>query len=396
MYTREHNQLRMLLSVLQQYDHAMPLSRFMGQFYKQNKQMGSRDRRMLSGSLYNYFRLGNVLKDLGVKEKLGISAYLCSATGTSFSDFLTREFTRLDPANQSSAPELKIREVQEKYPGFRSEDLFPFPGLIAEHLHTDGLYHSMLTQPRVWMRIRKAFHEEVLAELSTREMAFEIDNELENCISVSAGTSLDALNSFEKGYFEIQDRSSQCTGQFIDVKEGMSLWDCCAASGGKSLMIADKNPGLDLRVSDIRASVLENLKQRFKKAGISRFKTSVTDLTNQSDLSRIDENFDLILADVPCSGSGTWGRTPEMISAFHETGLQTYSGRQKKIVMNILDHLKPGGQLLYITCSVFKAENEEVVDYILKNSSLRLVDQRHLSGYAQGADNMFFAKLVKE
>lgn len=396
MHKREHNQLRLLLSVLQQYDHAMPLSRFLGLFYKQNKQMGSRDRRILSQSLYNYFRLGSALRDLSIEQKLGISTYLCNSSGTSFSDFLIAEYTSLDSANQGSGLEQKIQDIQKAYPSFDPKDIFPFADLMPEHLHSTGFYSSLLVQPHVWIRTRKACHHRVIEELQDTGIAFEIDTELENCIAVSSGTSLNTLSSFGKGYFEIQDRSSQSTGQSIDVKNGMTVWDCCAASGGKSLMMTDKEPGINLTVSDIRPSILSNLEERFRKAEISRFKALVIDLADLSDLSRISEKFDLIVADVPCSGSGTWGRTPEMISSFKIKELDTYSKRQKQIVLNTLEHLKPGGQLIYITCSVFKAENEEVISYLLENSTLRLEENRHINGYSLGADNMFFAKLVKE
>jgi 16S rRNA (cytosine967-C5)-methyltransferase len=106
--------------------------------------------------------------------------------------------------------------------------------------------------------------------------------------------------------------------------------------------------------------------------------------------------FDLIIADVPCSGSGTWGRTPEQLSFFQSSSIETYSALQKKIVSNTITQLKPNGYFLYITCSVLKKENEVNVEWMQEELKLQLVKQEVIKGYRYKADTMFAALLAKE
>jgi 16S rRNA (cytosine967-C5)-methyltransferase len=100
---------------------------------------------------------------------------------------------------------------------------------------------------------------------------------------------------------------------------------------------------------------------------------------------------DLIIADVPCSGSGTWSRSPERLLQMDSQAIHKYQQRQKSIVLRLPQHLKKGGYLLYITCSVYREENSEVVDFILQNSTLKLIGTEMITGYEKGGDNLFSA-----
>jgi len=107
-----------------------------------------------------------------------------------------------------------------------------------------------------------------------------------------------------------------------------------------------------------------------------------------------DDAFDGIILDAPCSGSGTWGRTPEMISQFDPHKIDFFQKLQQNIARNVVKYLKPGKPLIYITCSAFKAENEDVVDFIVKELRLKLEKQTVLEGYKNKADTMFVARLI--
>jgi 16S rRNA (cytosine967-C5)-methyltransferase len=127
-------------------------------------------------------------------------------------------------------------------------------------------------------------------------------------------------------------------------------------------------------------------------AGITNYKSFVADLAH-SALTIHHSPFDLIIADVPCTGSGTWSRTAEQLYFFDEKKIDHYSGLQKKIIANVVRSLRPGGFLLYITCSVFKKENEEMIDYIEKEFHLQKLKMESLIGYDKKADTMFAALL---
>ena len=109
-----------------------------------------------------------------------------------------------------------------------------------------------------------------------------------------------------------------------------------------------------------------------------------------------DEKFDIILCDAPCSGSGTWARSPEQLFFFNEKSLGAFAERQQKIVTNTLPFLKEDGLYFYITCSVFKKENEEMAAWIASRFSLQLLEQKYIAGYGAGADTMFVGVFWKE
>ena len=195
----------------------------------------------------------------------------------------------------------------------------------------------------------------------------------------------------------IQDYNSQRVGEFVKLqttnyKLQTAVWDCCAASGGKSIMAYDINPNIELTVSDMRESILENLKKRFAVAGIKKYNSFVADLSNGQVAKSVPTKvYDLIICDAPCTGSGTWSRTPEQLFYFKKETIEKYTALQKKILENVVPHIKPGGQLLYITCSVFKKENEDVVKYVQENFKLKLQKKEILKGYEMKADTLFAA-----
>jgi 16S rRNA (cytosine967-C5)-methyltransferase len=198
---------------------------------------------------------------------------------------------------------------------------------------------------------------------------------------------------FKAGDVEIQDLSSQMTGDYFHAKAGESWYDCCAASGGKSLLLHSMIPGVALTVSDSRKSVLQNLKLRFDKAGIEAYFSCVADLEKPLTPELQGKKIDGIILDAPCSGSGTWGRNPENLQQCTEQSVQEYAKRQKQIALSVSTLLKPGGKMVYITCSAFKAENEEVVDFICSNTKLKLEESKVIQGTEHGADSMFVARL---
>ncbi|HWH64163.1 MAG TPA: hypothetical protein VNS50_12850, partial [Ginsengibacter sp.] len=148
-----------------------------------------------------------------------------------------------------------------------------------------------------------------------------------------------------------------------------------------------------LTVTDRRKNILENLKSRFGNAGIKKYKLMIADL--EKPTVAIDESFDIIIADVPCTGSGTWTRTPEQLHFFKQNEIEKYVSLQRKIIENALPQLKNNGRLLYITCSVFKNENEENVIFFREKYELDLLKKEYLKGYEMQADTLFVALFKK-
>jgi 16S rRNA (cytosine967-C5)-methyltransferase len=152
---------------------------------------------------------------------------------------------------------------------------------------------------------------------------------------------------------------------------------------------------VELTVSDIRRSILYNLEKRFATAGIAGYKRFVADIAGSAGSLPLSEQ-DLIICDAPCTGSGTWGRTPEQLFFFNDSEITRYAELQKIISSSAIRYLKAGGHLLYITCSVFRDENEEVVKYLSDSYNLSVLEMRVIKGYDKKADTMFAALLKKK
>ncbi len=364
--------------------------------------MGSRDRRLASGFAYNYFRLGKALADLRMIERLTIANFLCSAHADPLLAYCLEKFSTLKAEDMDLSLDKKIEQIKNVYSYFNPESIFPFSNHLSDLIDKGKFIQSFYRQPKLWIRIRKDFAENVFEELKTKNISFEEDVNNPLSVSLLNATSLEKTDSFMKGYFEIQDWSSQQTLNFIQPQPKESWWDTCAGSGGKSLMLFDAEPSLKIFATDKRSSMLKNLEERFEKIGLKDFKAMEIDLAFHpmekpvlNLLSQFSHLQNAVLADVPCSGSGTWARTPEWLSMFHENSIDQFVLLQRTIVSTLAKILRSGSPLIYITCSVFKEENEMNVDWIVKNSNLALQNSGYIEGTNHGADTMFVARFIK-
>lgn len=279
---------------------------------------------------------------------------------------------------------------------FLISEVFPWKEELSEGIDPEKFCESFFIQPDFFLRLRPGKEKIVVKKIQQAGIDFKMITE--SCIALPNSSKIDGVVELDKEAI-IQDHSSQRTGGFIgskilNLKSEITVWDCCAGSGGKSIMAYDINPKIDLTVSDTRESILVNLQKRFANAGIKSYKSIIADLAIRNQFS--PSNFQLIIADVPCTGSGTWSRTPEQLYFFAESEIERYAALQKKIVSNVIPHLKPGGSFVYITCSVFKKENEDVVTYIKENFHLKLKQMEVLKGYDKKADSMFVAVFGKD
>ncbi len=381
-------QLKTFLRILNAYQDDMPLAKFLPGFFRENRQMGANDRRTASRFIYNYFRLGNVSFNLAVEERLFLAEFLCSNSANSFlshfkPDFAERLALSLDE---------KLAWLGLQVPGFNLEDVFPSHQHLSDGVDKQQFLKSFFLQPDLFIRLHPGKEKLVKAKLAEEGISFEQENDF--CLRLPNGTKLDQLFANEKP-FEIQDLSSQRTGNFFQPSKYEYWWDACAASGGKSLLLFHQQPDIKLVVSDVRESVLENLDERFALAGLKKYQKKIVDLTQNPQPYLHHYEFDGIILDAPCSGSGTWGRTPEMINQFHEHKILQFQKLQRTIAANVVKYLKPGKPLIYITCSVFKEENEQNVNFLMDELGLKPEKKELLKGYTTKADTLFVARLIK-
>jgi len=382
------NQLKTFQRILGDYPAEMPLSKFLPGFYRQNKQMGSTDRKVASRLIYNYFRLGKALYNIPTEERLLVAEFLCNSQTNSFLQHFKPEWALCTGFDIDE----KLKLVKTAYPAFKLTDVFPWSADLSEGIDKEIFLKSFFIQPDLFIRVREGSETMVKGTLAKANITFK--DEGNGCLSLPNGTRLEHLFP-QQNWFEVQDYSSQQTAQWFKPQRWDAWWDACAASGGKSLLLHELQPDIKLVVSDIRESILDNLDGRFQNAGLIKYQKKLLDLTKNVDPELHDYAFDGIILDAPCSGSGTWGRTPEMISQFQPAKIEFFQRLQQGIAANVAKYLKPGKPLIYITCSAFKAENEDAVNFMVKELGLKVESAQVLKGYERRADTMFVARMVK-
>ena len=389
------NLLRYAVRVLTSYTGEFPLQSWLKNFFRENPQMGSRDRKQVSEMAYCYFRLGHSLKNISKEDRILAGLFLCNDEKEQILEHLRPEWHE-----QMKEPlEDKLEIVRTTFPEFDPLEIFPWKNLLSTGIDHKAFCISFLKKPRLFIRVRPGYELSIAAKLVKHNIEF-LDADPDSILpfkaySFEGGIKLDDVFLMNREAV-VQDLGSQSTALFMkpDEKIEKEAWDCCAGSGGKSILLADLFPGCRLTVSDIRESILKNLSARFKEAGIETSRLFKADLTDQNDLPRQSYNF--IVADLPCSGSGTWSRNPEALYFFNPDSISNYRQRQEKILSNITGRLTTGGTLVYITCSVFADENERVATFASSSGVLRLENLEMITGYGRAADSMFVARFVKK
>ncbi len=217
----------------------------------------------------------------------------------------------------------------------------------------------------LWLRVQKGSLEAVLQELSSLPVAAEPHPTLRWAIRIlDFRVNLLESSLYRDGVIEIQDLASQAVGAICAPQPGERWWDACAGGGGKSLLLAQRMDGKGTVVAtDARAWKLKELRRRARRAGFSNITTR---RWNGRPLRPGHATFDGVLVDAPCSGSGTWRRNPGARWNVGPDDLTALVARQERLLHGAASGVKPGGRLVYATCSLFMAENEGVVQSFLR------------------------------
>ncbi len=205
---------------------------------------------------------------------------------------------------------------------------------------------------------------------------------IEEALEISGFDTLYDLESFQKGYFQIQDLSSMMVAKAAQPKEGDRVLDVCAAPGGKALHVADILRGTGfVEARDLTEYKMELIEDNIERAGFTNIRAVQWDAIEYD--REWEEEADVVIADLPCSGLGVIGKKPDIK---YKTTLQQIEDLQK-LQRDILDtvyrYVKPDGTLIYSTCTITKAENEENVRWLLKNYPLELVSLSEHKDFAE-------------
>ncbi len=384
--SHHHSHLASAVKIIENIKIGEPLVHQLKKFFAADKKYGSKDRKSISALCYNFYRIGNALNNKTLEERILAATFLCEHTSTTFLAVLAPELNeKIHLSQTNKLAHLKINPA----------DIFPFGEELGDEIDAEKFALSFLKQPFFFIRIRPGKEEILLEKLTDLKVDFEEINT--SCIALPQGFKTEEFMVLNKEVV-VQDRNSQRVFDYLKkpevfLQKDIDVWDCCAASGGKSILLYDILHGhVNLNVSDVRASILNNLRIRFKEAGIKKYEAFTADLL-KDNTSLPQKKYDLITCDAPCTGSGTWARTPEQLSFFTKNNIEEYAAMQKQIASTAINYLKKEGLFFYITCSVFKKENEEVVTYLQQKFHLQMLQMEYLKGYEVQADSMFVAVL---
>lgn len=279
-------------------------------------------------------------------------------------NFLRNETSLLDMANtyetgRFSHPQWWIDKLRCQYP-HQYEAI-----LLANNRH-----------PPMTLRVNRRKTSIADYQVLLNQCEFESRQVWDNALMLSKPVSTQELPMFEQGYVSIQDAGAQLAAHFLEIDDGMTVLDACAAPGGKSTHL--------MEIANIHLTVLDNDQQRldrvsenFKRLGIEPFRQVCGDAVLPSSWWD-GKPFDRILADVPCSASGVVSRHPDIKWLRRIADFPTFANIQKNILDALWPLLKSDGKMLYVTCSVFAEENcQQVKKFLDKHSDARLLPIAH-------------------
>lgn len=377
-----------ITAIISKYNGEVPLAGYLKKYFKEHPKLGSRDRRSITEAVYIYYRCVAFYQP---KQDILNTIYQGINIIGSENKYLKDSFERIKE---------KLLPVQEfkiqNWPYFNTGNISLSDGIALEEW-----LNNLCKQPDLFIRIRIK-KEQAIEKLNAAHFDFQeikIADGFENAIALKNAIKLDSV--FKPNEFVVQDWASQSSiatvmsfvENQLDSSSKLTLWDVCAGAGGKSIFWKEKRASDFLLTTDIRPSAIKNLRERFATYNIQHFQATTADVIHTDELNKKlkKQAFDVVVCDVPCSGSGTWARTPEDFYFFKAESLKEFAQRQYALAFEAQKHLKKSGVFAYITCSVFKEENEQVVNKLLATTSLKLHSQTLINGTMHNADAMFVA-----
>ncbi|HRG59505.1 MAG TPA: RsmB/NOP family class I SAM-dependent RNA methyltransferase [Bacteroidia bacterium] len=388
------------------FTHGEKADRLIEQTLKLDTKWGSRDRKFVANAIYDvvrWYRLyKSCLNDEQINSNQFYHLFAVSHILKGFELPAWKEFELID-ADKIKETHIKnkhIRKIANSIPDWLDElGLEQFGALVWEQEIS-----CLNKEADVYIRVNTLKVEEKFNLLETlKKEGVEVSKVVHPLFDDIAMTTtfklekrqrLQHLASYKNGMFEIQDAASQLVAPFLDVKPGMTVIDACAGAGGKTLHLASlmQNKGKILAM-DVEQKKLDELEKRALRAGVKIVKTQ---LINKHEISKNKNSADRLLLDVPCSGLGVLRRNPDAKWKLNPTFLLEIQKVQAQILIDYSVMLKPGGLMVYATCSILPSENQnQVKNFIqLVGNKYELVAEKSILP-TQGFDGFYMALIKK-
>jgi 16S rRNA (cytosine967-C5)-methyltransferase len=385
-----------------------PADALIDTFFRAHKYLGSHDRKFVAETTYGTLRHFR-------KCELMVSLAMAGFGDTAFEEdkilFLVIAYLSLQGRMQDVTPENILPKLKSARLAETVESIFEtftrpvtipaasaverigvehsFPDWMVQKLieqygesEVERICSSLNEQAPITLRVNtlKTTVEQCQAELSKQGVETTKTLLSPFGLNLSKRINVFSLPVFRDGWFEVQDEGSQLLPFLIDPKPNVKLLDICAGAGGKTLEFAAlmKNRG-EIFATDINKYRLEELRKRTKRAGAQNVR--VQEIQAIEDLNEhYSHFFDVVFVDAPCSGLGTIRRNPGMKWMVTEQTVNEVSEKQRSILHSSAPLVKPGGRIVYATCTLLRQENEDVVEeFLTRHTDFKLVDANELA-----------------
>lgn len=363
---------------------------------KQNPKWGARDRRFIAETTYDivrWYRLFTHLTDAEEHDFWKLLGAWCIWNKIDLPNW--DEFKSLDRRKfQTNYNEIEsVRKVRESIP-----DWLDLLGEKELGKAWEKEIHALNDPAQVVLRVNslKITRAELKKQLKEEEdIITESPEKFPDALILEQRQNIFTRQQFKDGLFEVQDAASQLIAPFLQLEPGMRVVDACAGAGGKTLHLAAllKNKGRIIAL-DTEEWKLEELKKRARRAGAGNIEARVID--SSKVIKRLENTADRLLLDVPCSGLGVLKRNPDAKWKLSEEFIEKVKLLQEKILTDYTSMLKPGGLMVYSTCSLLPSENEEQVKkFVTLQQGKFEVIKEHRTLPSEGFDGFYMALLKK-
>ena len=369
---------------------------------KRDKRWGSRDRKFVAETIYEIVRWKRLYAEIAeVKEPFDrnnlwrLFSVWCVLKGIALPDWNQIEPTPSRRIKGKFDELSKIRKFRESIPDWIDEVAV---SELGEELWTKELA-ALNKQAEVILRTNtlNTTKEELQKKLQDESIFTEFIPNHSDALRLVERANVFRTEVFKKGYFEVQDASSQLVAEYLDVAPGMKVIDTCAGAGGKTLHLASfmKNKG-QIIAMDIYESKLKKLKIRARRNKVHNIDTRVIDSTKP--IKKLYNKADRVLIDAPCSGIGVLRRNPDSKWKLQPEFLDNIKKVQQDILQKYSKMVKSGGKLVYATCSVLPSENQnQITEFLVSESGkdFKLIKDNKVFAHTSGFDGFYMALLEK-
>ncbi|WP_452223366.1 RsmB/NOP family class I SAM-dependent RNA methyltransferase [Lacinutrix chionoecetis] len=373
------------------------------QLLKRDKRWGSRDRGFVAETTYDivrwkrlYAEIANVKEPFSRDDIWRLFAVWATLKGVTLPDWKYFENTPTRKIKGRFDELSKIRKIKESFPDWMDELIVSELGEKVWNKEATALNE----QADVILRVNtlKTTKEKLKSELFDLDFDTEEIKGYPDALKLKERANVFTTEAFKNGWFEVQDASSQMVSEFLDVKPGMKVVDTCAGAGGKTLHIAAlmENKGQVIAM-DIYDNKLKELKRRAKRAGAHNLEMRVIDSTKP--IKKLYDKADRVLIDAPCSGLGVLRRNPDAKWKLEPEFLERIKKTQAEILDSYSRMVKPGGKLVYATCSILPSENQVQVDKFLTSENgknFTFIKDKKILSHEFGYDGFYMALLEKK